>query len=403
MSTPARNHYLEAKPAWMASRLHALEKRGLLRETQVVEEGTEPWLTIQGRRYLNLSSNNYLGLSNTAAVKSAVASAAQEYGAGSGAARLITGTHPLHESLENRLAHFKCQEAALLYNSGYTANLGVVPSLVGPRDIVIGDALNHASLIDGCRLSGAEFMTYPHRDMCALEDLFKGLENQRRSRRLVVTDTVFSMDGDIAPLSDLVEMCERHDAMLMVDEAHATGCLGPGGRGVAALLGVQERICVNMGTLSKALGSFGAFVVGTGLLRDYLINTSRSFMFSTSLPVPVVAASLAALGILEGEAELPCRLQENGAYLRQGLGHLGFNTLGSETHIVPVLVGESQRALEFARLLREEGIYAVAVRPPTVPPGQSRVRASVMATHTRQDLNDALDAFERAGRAVGLA
>ena len=403
MSTPTRNHYLEAKPAWMASRLHALEKRDLLRETQVVEEGTEPWLTIQGRRYLNLSSNNYLGLSNTAAVKSAVASAAQEYGAGSGAARLITGTHPLHESLENRLAHFKGQEAALLYNSGYTANLGVVPSLVGPRDIVIGDALNHASLIDGCRLSGAEFMTYPHRDMCALEDLFKGLENQRRSRRLVVTDTVFSMDGDIAPLSDLVEMCERHDAMLMVDEAHATGCLGPGGRGVAAQLGVQERICVNMGTLSKALGSFGAFVVGTGLLRDYLINTSRSFMFSTSLPAPVVAASLAALGILEGEADLPCRLQENGAYLRQGLGHLGFNTLGSETHIVPVLVGESQRALEFARLLREEGIYAVAVRPPTVPPGQSRVRASVMATHTRQDLNDALDAFERAGRAVGLA
>ena len=265
MSTPTRNHYLEAKPAWMASRLHALEKRDLLRETQVVEEGTEPWLTIQGRRYLNLSSNNYLGLSNTAAVKSAVASAAQEYGAGSGAARLITGTHPLHESLENRLAHFKGQEAALLYNSGYTANLGVVPSLVGPRDIVIGDALNHASLIDGCRLSGAEFMTYPHRDMCALEDLFKGLENQRRSRRLVVTDTVFSMDGDIAPLSDLVEMCERHDAMLMVDEAHATGCLGPGGRGVAAQLGVQERICVNMGTLSKALGSFGAFVVGTGL------------------------------------------------------------------------------------------------------------------------------------------
>lgn len=389
--------------AWMHRRLEALQKRHLLRTLRPVESGAEAWLEVDGRRCLNLSSNNYLGLAGNPVVRSAAAAAAQEYGAGAGAARLIAGTSPLHEALELKLASFKGTEGALLYSSGYTANLGVIPSLVDEGDTVFGDELNHASIIDGVRLSGAAYVAYPHRDMDALEAMLKALtEKDHKGRRMVVTDTVFSMDGDLAPLPDLVAVCERYDAVLMVDDAHGTGCIGPAGKGAAAYFSVEDHVPVTMGTLSKALGGFGAFIAGDSLLRDYLMNTSRSFMFTTALPPAVIAASMAALEVLERESELPARLQENAGYLRDGLRRLGFDTLGSETQIIPVKVGDSQKTMEFAQRLREEGVFAVAIRPPTVPPNGSRIRASVMATHTRADLDLALNAFQKAGRALGL-
>lgn len=389
--------------SFMRRRLEALEKRHLLRRTTVVERGMESWVDIAGHRLLNLSSNNALGLATHPEVIAATVHAAETYGCGAGASRLISGTQAIHEVLEERLARFKGTQSALLYNSGYTANLGIIPALVGPRDVVLGDELNHASIIDGCRLSRAELLTYPHRDVDVVESALRALDQrQHRGRRLVVTDSVFSMDGDLAPLTALSGLCERYGAVLMVDEAHATGCLGPGGRGAVAQYNLTGRVPVVMGTLSKALGSFGAFVVGEGVLRNYLLNVSRGFIFTTALPPPVVAATIAALDILEREPQRVLRLQENGSYLRQGLQRLGFNTMDSETQIVPVYVGDAGQALEMARLLQQAGVYAVAIRPPTVPVAKARIRASVMATHTREDLDFALDAFARAGRILGL-
>lgn len=389
---------------FLRERLRALEKRHLLRETRPLADGAEPWGTVDGRRLLNLSSNNYLGLATHPEVRAAAAEAAQTQGAGSGSSRLIAGTSELHETLERRLAAFKGAESALLFNSGYTANTAAIPALVGPGDVVLGDELNHASLIDGCRLSRADYRTYPHRDAEALEAELRALdEGPKRNRRvLVVTDTVFSMDGDIAPLPALVALCERYGALLYVDEAHASGCIGPGGRGALAACGLEGRATISMSTLSKALGSFGAFVSGESVLREYLVNTARGFIFTTALPPAVVAASLTALDVLEREPERVERLQENGRYLREGLRRLGFDTLGSETHIVPLLAGESAVALDFAARLRERGVHAVAIRPPTVPMGAARIRASVMATHTTADLDLALAAFAEVGRELGL-
>ena len=389
--------------AFMHSRLDALKRRHLLRQVETVDSGQGPWVVVKGRQLLNLSSNNYLGLATHPEVYAACVEAAQEYGCGAGASRLISGTLPLHETLQKRLAGFKGTQTALLYTSGYAANLAVIPALARSGDAVFGDELNHASIIDGCRLSGASYSTYPHRDVNALESALQHLDRQGyKGRRLVVTDTVFSMDGDLAPLPELVSVCEKYDALLMVDEAHATGCVGPGGRGVVAHYGFEERVPVAMSTLSKALGSFGAFVAGDETLHDYLVNVSRGFMFTTALPPPVVAASIAALDVLEREPHMVTRLQENGDYLRQALQGLGFNTMSSETQIVPVLVGDAAKALELARRLREAGVFVVAIRPPTVPPGASRIRASVMATHTREDLDFAIDAFHTVRCDMGI-
>ena len=387
---------------FMRRRLEALRSRRLYRQLRVVPDGAQPWITVDGRRLLNLSSNNYLGLATHPSVKAAAA-AAETHGCGAGSSRLIAGTFPLHQALETRLGSFKQAEGALLFNTGYTANLGVIPALVGPGDLVLSDELNHASLIDGCRLSRAEYRIYPHCDVAFLEhELSSAVRENHRGRRLVVTDTVFSMDGDVAPLRAIADLCGAYGAMLLVDEAHGTGCLGPGGRGLVAELGLEREVTVSMSTLSKALGSFGAFVTGSSLVMEYLVNVCRSFIFSTALPPPVVAASLAALDVLEREPELVERLQDNGAFFRQGLQALGFNTLRSETHIVPVLVGDSARALQMAEVLRQEGVFVVAIRPPTVPFGSARIRASVMATHTRADLELAREAFERVGKREGL-
>lgn len=389
-------------PPPFARRLEALRGRHLYRRLSQVSAGTEPWAEVDGRWLLNLSSNNYLGLARHPEVVAAAARAAETHGCGAGSSRLIAGTQDLHRALEERLAAFKGTESALLFNSGYTANVGVIPALTGPGDLVLGDELNHASLIDGCRLSRAEYRTFPHRDVAALEEQLEGWTRGHGGRRLVVTDTVFSMDGDLAPLEEIASLCARFGALLMVDEAHATGCLGPGGRGLVAQLGLEEQVPVFMGTLSKALGSFGAFIAGERGLTEYLVNVARSFIFTTALPPMVVAASLAALEVLEREAHRVACLQENAAMFRAGLRDLGFDTLGSQTQIVPVLVGSAARALEMAAALRDEGVFVVAIRPPTVPSGRARIRASIMATHSPADLEWAVEAFGRVGRRLGV-
>ncbi len=388
---------------FMQRRLDALHKRHLYRQLHVVAAGCDPWLERDGQRLLNLSSNSYLGLAGHPDVKAAAAAAASELGCGAGASRLIAGTSALQITLETRLAHFKQAEAALLFSSGYMANIGVIPALVGPGDLVLGDELNHASLIDGCRLSRATYQTYPHTNVTALEQhLIRARTRGPQGQCLVVTDTVFSMDGDLAPLADIAALCQQYDALLYVDEAHATGCIGPGGRGLVAATGVKEQVMVAMSTLSKALGNAGAFITADQLVIEYVLNVARSFIFTTALPPTVVAAALAALDVLEREPQRVERLQALGTFFRQSLQQLGFNTLASATHIVPVLVGDSARALEMASALQQAGVFAVAIRPPTVPLGAARVRASVMASHTEEDLAFAIDAFGTVGRRLGL-
>lgn len=387
---------------FLAEELEALRQQHLYRQPITVESEQGPWVTVEGRSLLNLSSNNYLGLASHPELKAAAAKAALDEGVGSGASRLISGTMRLHRLLEERLAHFKVQEAALLFNSGYTANLGIVSALAGRGDMVFSDELNHASIIDACRLSRAEVKVFPHKDLTALEAMLVQACEVRPRRILLVVDTVFSMDGDIAPLPDLVDLSERHGCVLIVDEAHATGLLGPGGRGAVAHFALAGRVPVQMGTLSKAFGSFGAYVCGSRQLVDYLVNLSRPLIFTTALPPPVLAASLAALDIVERDDSLVQRLIRNARRLRQGLERLGLDTMGSETQIVPVRVGDNARALEMMRLLKEQRVLAVAIRPPTVPAGTARIRSNVMATHTEADIDLALEAFRNAGRAVGL-
>lgn len=384
-------------------RLDDIKRRALYRRLRTVESAQGPWVKLEGRRVLNLCSNNYLGLAGHPAVIEAGARAMVEWGCSSGASRSICGNMAVHELLERRIAALKGTESALLYTSGYTANLGIISALVGKEDYVFSDESNHASLIDGCRLSQAKVTVFPHSDLDQLEQaLRRTWERSPGGRRLIVVDGVFSMDGDLAPVTDIAGLAEKFDSLLMVDEAHATGVLGPGGRGLVASLGLEKRVPVLMGTLSKALGSFGGFAAGNRELTEFLVNTSRGFIFTTGLPPASAACALAALDVLEQDTSLPFKVQENGAFLRQRLNTIGFNTLKSQTQIIPVVVGEAIRAVEMSQLLLERGVLATAIRPPTVPQGTSRIRATVMATHTRADLELAASAFEEAGRKVGI-
>src|SRR3990172_3475789 len=384
-------------------RLDDIKGRGLYRCLRTVESAQGPWVKLEGRRVLNLCSNNYLGLAGHPAVIEAGARAMAEWGCGSGASRSICGNMAVHELLERRIAALKGTESALLYTSGYTANLGIISALVGKEDYVFSDELNHASLIDGCRLSQAKVTVFPHSDLDQLEQaLRRTCERFPGGRRLIVVDGVFSMDGDLAPVTEITGLAEKFDSLLTVDEAHATGVLGPGGRGLVASLGLEKRVPVLMGTLSKALGSFGGFAAGNRELTEFLVNTSRSFIFTTGLPPASAACALAALDVLEQDTSLPFKVQENGAFLRQRLNTIGFNTLKSQTQIIPVVVGEAAGAVGMSQLLLERGVLATAIRPPTVPQGTSRIRATVMATHTRADLELAASAFEEAGRKVGI-
>jgi 8-amino-7-oxononanoate synthase len=384
----------------LAQELENLASQDLRRFLTPVEEALPGGrVRVGGRVLLNLSSNDYLGLSQDPRLIAATREAAARWGVGAGASRLVVGHLALHEEVEDRLAAFKGTEAAVIFSTGYMANLGAISALAGPGDTVFCDRLNHASIYDGIKLSGARLARFPHRDLDRLEAL---LQKAGTGRRLIVTDSVFSVDGDLAPLQELVDLKDRYDARLMVDEAHATGVLGPHGAGWAEALGLTQRIEVHMGTFSKALGSLGGFVAGDRRLIDYLHNRARSFIYSTAMPPPVLGAIAAALDIVANEPERRGYLLSEAKNFRQTLTQAGFDILGSETQIVPVLVGDNASTLRLAARLREQGLMAVALRPPTVPPGRARVRFSLSAAHSPGDLAAARQAILEVGREMDL-
>lgn len=383
----------------VAERLEELRERGLHRRLRLIDGPQGPSVTLDGRPVLLLCSNNYLGLADRAEVREAAAEAALRWGAGAGASRLISGSMEPHRALEERLAEFKGYEAALLFGSGYLANTGAVAALAGRGEVVFSDELNHASIVDGCRLSRAETFVYRHGD---LEHLAWALYHVRGRPALIVTDGVFSMDGDVAPLAELLELARRHGARLMVDEAHATGAVGPGGRGSVAAAGLSSEVDVVVGTLGKALGSYGAYVCADGETVDFLLNTARPFIFSTAPPPPAAGAALAALDLLEAEAQLVERLQANAATLRAALAAEGLDAGNSRTQIVPVEVGEAEAAMALCERALERGVFAQGIRPPTVPEGSSRLRLTAMATHQPEELTRAARGIGAAAREIGL-
>ncbi|HET7120184.1 MAG TPA: 8-amino-7-oxononanoate synthase [Solirubrobacterales bacterium] len=383
----------------VSERLEELRGRGLYRQLRLIEGPQGPTVTVDGNPVLLLCSNNYLGLADRAEVREAAAEGALRWGAGAGASRLISGSMEPHRDLEARLAAFKGYEAALLFGSGYLANVGAIGALAGPGEVVFSDELNHASIIDGCRLSRAETFVYRHGD---LEHLAWALYHVRGRPALIVTDGVFSMDGDLAPLPELLELARRHGARLMVDEAHATGAVGPGGRGSVSAAGLGGEVDVVVGTLGKALGSYGAYVCANAETVEYLVNAARPFIFSTAPPPPAVTAAAKALEILEAEPELVERLQANAATLRRGLAGQGFSAGRSATQIVPVAIGEAEPTMALCEEALRRAVFAQGIRPPTVPEGSCRLRFTVMATHTAAELAEAAAAVGAAARALGL-
>jgi 8-amino-7-oxononanoate synthase len=387
----------EQRPTTAADRLSAIRETGLLRRLRTVGSRQGPRIDLEGREVLLLCSNNYLGLAEHPRVISTAAEAIERWGAGAGASRLISGNMEPHERLECALSRFLGREATLLFGSGYLANTGTVAALAGRGEVVFSDELNHASIIDGCRLSGAARFVYRHRD---IEHLAWGMERAAGRPALIVTDGLFSMDGDLAPLGWLVELARRHGARLMVDDAHALGALGPGGRGSAAALGLAEEIDVLAGTLGKSLGSYGAFVSTSAELRELLVNTARPLIFSTGLPPACAAAAEAALEIIVSEPERIARLRSNATALRDALTAEGLNPGATPAQIIPVVVGGAERALAASRRALDAGVHAQAIRPPTVPDGTSRLRLTVMATHDEPDLREAAGTIARSVRAV---
>jgi 8-amino-7-oxononanoate synthase len=380
--------------------LQQLEQENLYRRLVDYTPQDAVHADIEDRQYLMMAANNYLGLTHHPAVRQAAAAASLTYGTGSGGSRLTTGNHLFYRQLELQLAAFKGTEAALVFNTGYMANVGTISALAEQGDVIFSDELNHASIIDGCRLSRAKAVVYGHSNMDQLASL---LTNTPCSgRRFIITDGVFSMDGDIARLADIVQLAQKANAFVMVDDAHATGVIGPGGRGTAAHFGLEGQVHISMGTLSKSLGSEGGYVAGSQLLIDYLVNKARSFIFSTALAPATVAAALAALNHLSAKPDMVEKLAANAQYLRTELNMAGFDTCGSTTAIVPVLVGDAALTVEFARLLRDEGILVSAIRPPTVPVGSSRLRITVSAAHSQVELTEASKAICTIGRRLGV-
>ena len=385
---------------FIESALERLKQEGLYRKLRRVDGEQGATLSVNGREVLNLCSNNYLGLANHPALREAAKQAIDRYGCGSAASRLISGNMTLHEELEERIAALKGTEAALVFNSGFQANVGIIPALVGDGDLIFSDALNHASLIDGCRLSRAKVEVYPHLDLDRLE---QGLRDApSNGRKLIVTETLFSMDGDEAPLDGIVDLAERHGAMVMVDEAHATGVFGPSGAGVVGKLGLTERISVQMGTLGKALGGFGAYVAGSRALREFLINRCRSFIFTTSLPPAVLAMAIAAIDLLYKEPQRRLALWHNARAMKEGLRKLGFSLGQGQSQILPLIVGDAEKCMTLSDKLLEKGLFVQGIRPPTVPPGTARLRITLMATHTHAHLHEALEAFQEVKDEMGL-
>ncbi|MCD5390420.1 8-amino-7-oxononanoate synthase [candidate division NPL-UPA2 bacterium] len=380
--------------------IRLLKEKNLFRELKLLEGEQGSRIVINGREVVNLSSNDYLGLARHGELKEAAREAVEKYGTSASSSRLIAGNMELHRKLEKRIADFKGTESSLLFSTGYMANLGTLSAIVGRGDIVFSDRLNHASIIDGILLSKAELKRYPHRNTKALRDLLK--KHKDYGRRLMVTDSIFSMDGDIAPLPELVDLAREYNCLLMVDEAHATGVLGEMGRGAIEYFHLEGKVDIQMGTLSKALGGFGAFIAGSRTLCNYLINKARSFIYTTAPPPSVLATALAALELVDKESWRRKDLWENVHFFKEGLRHSGFNTLDSQTQIIPILVGDNQLTMTFSQGLFKEGVYIQGIRPPSVPSGEARLRATIMATHTRSDLEEALRALERVGKKLGI-
>jgi glycine C-acetyltransferase len=393
---------VQALDASLNEDLDALRRDGLFRPLRVLESAQGPEVDIAGKAVISLSSNNYLGLNTHPRLVEAASRAALEWGAGTGAVRTIAGTQTLHEELERRLAGFKRTEASLTFQSGYAVNVGVIGSMLDQGDCVVSDKLNHASIIDGIRLTKADRILYEHADPDDAERALSEARGKGYRRILLVTDGVFSMDGDIAPLAELVERAEQYGAAVMVDDAHATGVLGTNGRGTTDHFGLHGRVALNIGTLSKAIGVVGGYVASTQVVRDHLIHKSRPFLFSSSHPPAVVAACIAAIDVLEQEPQLMEQLWSNTRHFKSGLRELGFDIGQSQTPITPVMCGEAPVAMQLSDMLLERGVFAQGIGFPTVTRGRARVRTIVCATHTHEQLDRALLVFEEVGTRLGL-
>ncbi|HCC78591.1 MAG: glycine C-acetyltransferase [Chloroflexi bacterium GWB2_49_20] len=390
-----------SKIDWIKQEIESLQTAGLYNRIRTLGSAQGAWLLVDGRKVLNFCSNNYLGLANHPGIVAASKKAMDTYGVGPGAVRSIAGTMDLHIELEKRLAKFKGVEAAITFQSGFTANLATIPVLVGKEDVVFSDRLNHASIIDGCRLSGAKILAYDHCDPASLESVIKENLSQYR-RALIVTDGVFSMDGDMAPLDEIYAVAERHDILLMVDDAHGEGVLGKGGRGIVDHFGLHGKVDVEVGTMSKAFGVMGGVVAGSPVIVEWLRQRGRPFLFSSAMTVPDVAACIAAVDLLEKSTELVDRLWENAKYFKKEMKELGFDTGVSTTPITPVMLGEAPLAQQFSRELYEAGIFGMALGFPTVPQGKARIRVMISAAHSYEDLDKGLEAFARVGKKLGV-
>jgi len=390
-----------SKTDWIQQEIETLQAQGLYNRIRTIESPQGAWLKVDGKRVLNFCSNNYLGLANHPDIVAAAKKSLDALGIGPAAVRSIAGTMTLHVELEKRLAQFKGVEAAITFQSGFTANLATIPALVGKEDVIFSDRLNHASIIDGCRLSGAKIIAYEHNDVKSLEEQIQANLNQYR-RALIVTDGVFSMDGDIAPLPDICEVAKKHDILLMVDDAHGEGVLGNGGRGIVDHFGLHGKVDVEIGTMSKAFGVVGGMVAGNKVIVEWLRQRGRPFLFSSAVTVPDAAACLAAIDLLEDSTQLVDKLWDNAKYFKAEMKNLGFDTGVSETPITPIMLGEAKLAQEFSRGLFEEGVFAMALGYPTVPQGKARIRVMISAAHSRDDLDKGLEAFAKVGKGLGV-
>ncbi len=390
-----------SKTDWITQEIEALQNAGLYNRIRTIGSPQGAWLDVDGKRVLNFCSNNYLGLANHPALVAAAKKSLDEMGVGPGAVRSIAGTMTLHVELEKRLAQFKGVEAAITFQSGFTANLATIPALVGKEDVIFSDRLNHASIIDGCRLSGAKIVAYEHNDVKSLEEQIQANLSQFR-RALIVTDGVFSMDGDIAPLPDIYEVAKKYDILLMVDDAHGEGVLGNGGRGIVDHFGLHGKVDVEVGTMSKAFGVMGGIVAGNAVIVDWLRQRGRPFLFSSAMTVPDAAACLAAVDLLEDSTQLVDKLWSNAKYFKAEMKTLGFNTGVTETPITPVMLGEAPLAQQFSRELFDAGVFAMALGFPTVPQGKARIRVMISAAHAKDDLDKGLEAFRNVGTKLGV-
>ena len=390
------------KTDWISEEIAALRTAGLFTQIRTVSSAQGAWLVVDGRRVLNFCSNNYLGLANHPRLTAAAKSAIDRYGVGPAAVRTIAGTMQLHLELEARLAAFKGVEAAITFQSGFNANLAAIPALVGKGDVIYSDELNHASIIDAARLSRAEIVRYPHTDPSGLRAVIQEQRSRDHKRSLIVTDGVFSMDGDVAPLAEIQAVAQEFDYLLMVDDAHGEGVLGKGGRGIVDHFDLHGKVDLEIGTLSKAFGVVGGVVAGRQVIVDWLRQRGRPFLFSSAMTVPDVAACLAAVDLLEESDELVERLWENTRYFKQAMGTLGFDTGASTTPITPIMLGEAPLAQSFSRKLFEEGVFAMAIGYPTVAQGKARIRVMISASHATKDLDHGLAAFEKVGKLLGV-